>query len=139
MSARRPCVGKRQILYRDCGVCGNPITTTADTPWLRQVPRDGKRQASTYYCSSACYQVSYKHIGWYDGKAEERRAAKEAARDITAKNRRYYQAHAEELREKKRRWYQENAEDARKDMTFSRKKRNLLAENEKRNQAEGQK
>ena len=55
MSARRPCVEKRLTLFRTCGTCGKTIVTTADTPWVRQVPRDGKKMATTYYCSEGCY------------------------------------------------------------------------------------
>ena len=43
MSARRPYVEKRLTLFRTCGTCGKQIVTTADTPWVRQVERDGKR------------------------------------------------------------------------------------------------
>ena len=73
MSVKRKVVDKRLTLFRTCGICGKSFVTTADTPWVRQVPRDGKRQATTYYCSTTCYQASYKYKGWYDGKTEERR------------------------------------------------------------------
>lgn len=73
MSVKRKIVDKRLTLFRTCGICGKSFVTTADTPWVRQVPRDGKRQATTYYCSTTCYQASYKYKGWYDGKTEERR------------------------------------------------------------------
>lgn len=79
--------------------------TTADTPWVRQVERDGKRQATTYFCSEGCFAASYKHIGWLDGKAEERRRLKDRSRDPEkerARHRAYQQAHREELREKAR-------------------------------------
>ena len=79
MSVRRNTTN-RLTLYRTCGTCGRQIVTTADTPWVRQVERDGKKQATTYFCSEKCFAASYKHIGWYDGKAEERRKLKEARR-----------------------------------------------------------
>ena len=81
MSARRPYAEKRLTLFRICGTCGKTIVTTADTPWVRQVPRDGKKMATTYFCSEGCYAASYKHIGWFDGKAEERRRLKDRNRD----------------------------------------------------------
>lgn len=72
MSVRRDTTN-RLTLFRTCGTCGRSIVTTADTPWVRQVERDGKKQATTYFCSERCFAASYKHIGWYDGKAQERR------------------------------------------------------------------
>lgn len=127
MSCRRD-TPNRLMLFRTCGTCGKQITTTADTPWVRQVPRDGKKQAITYYCSSKCFAASYKHIGWYDGKAEERRKAREAARDISAKNRKYYAAHAEEMRERARKYREANPGKVAADNVYYRRKRKLLAE-----------
>lgn len=75
MSVRRQ-TANRLTLFRTCGTCGKQIVTTADTPWVRQVERDGKKQATTYFCSEGCFAASYKHIGWFDGKAEERRKLK---------------------------------------------------------------
>ena len=63
MSVRRQ-TANRLTLFRTCGTCGKQIVTTADTPWVRQVERDGKRQATTYFCSEGCFAASYKHIGW---------------------------------------------------------------------------
>lgn len=80
MSVRRQ-TANRLTLFRTCGTCGKQIVTTADTPWVRQVERDGKRQATTYFCSEGCFAASYKHIGWFDGKAEERRKLKDRNRD----------------------------------------------------------
>lgn len=45
MSVRRQ-TANRLTLFRTCGTCGKQIVTTADTPWVRQVERDGKRQAA---------------------------------------------------------------------------------------------
>lgn len=127
MSVRRNTTN-RLTLYRTCGTCGRKIVTTADTPWVRQVERDGKKQATTYFCSEKCFAASYKHIGWYDGKAEERRKLKEARRDWKTKNRKYREAHAEELREKARLRRLANPGMAAADSAYNRKKRKLLAQ-----------
>lgn len=95
---------------------------------MRQVERDGKKQATTYFCSERCFAASYKHIGWYDGKAQERRRAREAARDNRERNRRYYAQHAEEIkaghREHRRLHVGQNAADC----AYQRRKRKLLRE-----------
>lgn len=127
MSVRRNTTN-RLTLYRTCGTCGRQIVTTADTPWVRQVERDGKKKATTYFCSEKCFAASYKHIGWYDGKAEERRKLKEARRDWKTKNRKYREAHAEELREKARLRRLANPGMAAADSAYNRKKRKLLAQ-----------
>ena len=127
MSVRRNTTN-RLTLYRTCGTCGRQIVTTADTPWVRQVERDGKKQATTYFCSEKCFAASYKHIGWYDGKAEERRKLKEARRDWKTKNRKYREAHAEELREKARLRRLANPGMYAADSAYNRKKRKLLAQ-----------
>ncbi len=127
MSVRRNTTN-RLTLYRTCGTCGRQIVTTADTPWVRQVERDGKKQATTYFCSEKCFAASYKHIGWYDGKAEERRKLKEARRDWKTKNSKYREAHAEELREKARLRRLANPGMAAADSAYNRKKRKLLAQ-----------
>ena len=127
MSVRRNTTN-RLTLYRTCGTCGRQIVTTADTPWVRQVERDGKKQATTYFCSEKCFAASYKHIGWYDGKAEERRKLKEARRDWKTKNRKYREAHAEERREKARLRRLANPGMASADSAYNRKKRKLLAQ-----------
>lgn len=127
MSVRRNTTN-RLTLYRTCGTCVRQIVTTADTPWVRQVERDGKKQATTYFCSEKCFAASYKHIGWYDGKAEERRKLKEARRDWKTKNRKYREAHAEELREKARLRRLANPGMAAADSAYNRKKRKLLAQ-----------
>ena len=127
MSVRRNTTN-RLTLYRTCGTCGRQIVTTADTPWVRQVERDGKKQATTYFCSEKCFAASYKHIGWYDGKAEERRKLKEARRDWKTKNRKYREAHAEELREKARLRRLANPGMAAADSAYNRKKHKLLAQ-----------
>ena len=127
MSVRRNTTN-RLTLYRTCGTCGRQIVTTADTPWVRQVERDGKKQATTYFCSEKCFAASYKHIGWYDGKAEERRKLKESRRDWKTKNRKYREAHAEELREKARLRRLANPGMAAADSAYNRKKRKLLTQ-----------
>lgn len=127
MSVRKNTTN-RLTLYRTCGTCGKQIVTTADTPWVRQVARDGKKQATTYFCSEKCFAARYKRIGWYDGKAEERSRAREAKRDWKAKSRRYYAAHAEELREKARQRRAENPQRVAADNAYQRRKRKLLAQ-----------
>lgn len=126
MSARRKTVN-RLTLFRQCGTCGKSIVTTADTPWIRQVPRDGKRQAITYYCSKKCFAASYKHVGWYDGKAEERRKERERNRKRT-----YTPEQLERKRERGREYMRrrrrENPDMARLDSAFYRRKRKLLKE-----------
>ena len=116
MSVRRQ-TANRLTLFRTCGTCGKQIVTTADTPWVRQVERDGKRQATTYFCSEGCFAASYKHIGWFDGKAEERRKLKA-----------YQQAHREELREKARLRRLTNPGLSAADSAYARRKRKLIAE-----------
>lgn len=125
MTIRRQTTN-RLTLYRTCGTCGKSIVTTADTPWSRQIERDGKKQAITYFCSEKCFAASYKHIGWYDGKAEERRKLKEARRDTREKNRRYYAAHREEMRLRRIASYWKNPEESRMESKFYRKKRKVL-------------
>lgn len=125
MSVRRNTTN-RLTLYRTCGTCGRQIVTTADTPWVRQVERDGKKQATTYFCSEKCFAASYKHIGWYDGKAEERRKAREAARDISEKNRRYYAARAEQERRRAKERYWADHDGSLAGLAFQRKKRKLM-------------
>lgn len=127
MGIGRKCVIYRRMLFRECGTCGREFATTADTPWVRQVPRDGKRQATTYYCSQTCHKASYKHN--FDGKAWERRKQREATRDIPEKNRRYYQVHAEQKRERARRRYWADPEAARANVVYQRQKRKLLEAN----------
>ena len=48
MSVRRQ-TANRLTLFRTCGTCRKQIVTTADTPWVRQVERDGKRQPRFAY------------------------------------------------------------------------------------------
>lgn len=125
MSVRRNTTN-RLTLYRNCGTCGKSIVTTADTPWIRQIPRDGKKQAITYFCCEKCFAASYKHIGWYDGKADERRKEREAARDSKERSKRYYAAHREERLEKLRKRREQNPEMVAADNAFYRRKRKLL-------------
>lgn len=129
MSVRRDTTN-RFTLFRTCGTCGKRIVTTADTPWIRQLARDGKKQATTYFCSEKCFAASYKNIGWYDGKAEERRRLKDRNVDPVKKSerrRRYYAAHAEEEKEKARLRRLANPGAAAADSAYHRKKRKLLA------------
>lgn len=126
MSVRRS-TNNRRTLFRDCGTCGRHFSTTASSPWMRMLTNvDGKKQKICYFCSEKCYAANYKHIGWYDGKAEERRRAREATRDIAEKNRRYYQAHAEQERQRSRERYWADPERAKADMAYQRRKRGLV-------------
>lgn len=131
MSRRRPFVEKRLTLIRTCGTCGKTFSTTAESPWIRQVPRDGKKQATTYYCSTTCFRDSYKHVGFCDGKAEERRREKDRNRDSRERCRRYNAAHREEraayAKERRRR----NPGLCAADNAYARKKRRLLAAEKK--------
>lgn len=102
------------------------VVTSAASPFMRMVARDGKRQAITYYCSESCKKASYKHIGWADGKADERRKEREQKRDIAEKNRRYYEAHAEEIKAKERAYYAEHPGLAAENSRYWRKKQRLL-------------
>lgn len=111
-------------LYRTCGTCGRSIVTTADTPWVRQIVIDG-RQVTRYFCGETCKRASYKHPGWWDGLADVRRRAREAARGVSEKNRRYYAAHAEQERQRARERYWSDPEKARQDNRYQRQKRAL--------------
>ena len=131
MSVRRDTPNRR-LLIRTCHTCGKTFETSAETPFVRQLLNvDGKKQKTCYFCSEKCYTASYKHIGWYDGKAEERRRLKDRNRDPEknrARNRRYYDAHADELREKARRRRLVDPAAAAADNAYQRRKRRLLAE-----------
>lgn len=127
MSARKD-TPNRLTLHRTCGTCGKQIVTTADTPWIRQMPRDGKKQATTYFCCEKCYAASYKHIGWFDGKAAQRRKARDAARDNRERCRRYNEAHLEERREYARKRRLANPGLAAEDSAYYKRKRKLIKE-----------
>ena len=103
------------------------VVTTAASPFMRQMERDGKRQATTYFCSESCKKASYKHVGWYDGKTEERRKEREKNRDVREKNRRYYAAHAEEIKAKKRAYYAAHPGLSAENSRYWRAKNKLLA------------
>lgn len=88
----------RKTLHRECGTCGKTFTTTADTPFMRNIRKDGKYK-NTYYCCQSCYKKSYKYDMWAN-QVEKRRE----------KDRKYYEAHKEEKAEKNRQYYQANKE-----------------------------
>lgn len=127
MSVRKRTTNRR-TLFRTCGTCGRSIVTTADTPWIRMIERDGKRQAITYFCCEKCYAASYKHIGCYDGKAEQRRKERESYRDRRAYKKQYYAAHAEQEREKARVRYWADPGAARAACAYQRRKKALVKE-----------
>lgn len=120
MSVRRK-TANRFTLFRTCHTCGKSIVTTADTPFVRQIVIDG-RQVTCYFCSEGCKRASYKYSGWWDGLADARRKAREAAR-APEKNRRYYAAHAEKERQRARDRYWRDPEAARAASRYQREKR----------------
>lgn len=123
MSVRRK-TNNRLTLYRECAICGRSFVTTADTPWVRLVVMDGHTK-TCYYCSGKCKQASYKHL--FDGKADERRAAREAQRDIIEKNRKYYAAHQEQEKARAKARYWADPEKARADNAYQRRKRKAMS------------
>lgn len=129
MSVRRKTTN-RMTLYRQCGACGKSIVTTADTPWVRQLYNvDGKKQKTTYFCSEKCYASSYKYIGFYDGKAQERRRERDRNRDPEkekARYKAYKEGHREEINAKRRAHYWEHREEELASGAYQRKKRKLL-------------
>ncbi len=127
MSCRRQ-TNNRRILYRTCGTCGRLFSTTADNPFIRQIARDGKRQATTYYCTESCYAASYKYIGWFDGQAWVRKKEREKSRDRRESNRRYYAQNREKELARAKARYWADPEQARADMRYYRRKRKLIQE-----------
>lgn len=124
MSIRRDTTN-RLSLIRVCHTCERSFTTTAATPFMWQITGvGGKRQKTCYFCSEACKLASYKHL--FDGKAAERRKAREAARDISEKNRRYYAAHAEQEHRRAKERYWADPEGSRAAVAYQRKKRKLM-------------
>ena len=127
MSVRRK-TDRRLTLIRPCGTCGQSVITSAASPFMRQVPRDGKRQAITYYCCHSCYVASFKHLGFYArGRAEKSRGEREKNRDRGENNRRYYEEHAEEIKAKKRAYYAANPGLCAQNSRYYREKQKLLA------------
>ena len=127
MSVRKPGAMSRETLFRNCFICGKHFSTTADTPFVRQITNvNGKKQATVYFCSECCKRKSYKHL--FDGRAEERRKKREAKRDVREKNRKYYLAHAEEIKSKKKEEYSKNREYYLLDQKYNRQKRKLIKE-----------
>ena len=124
MGVRKNGAASRLTLFRTCHTCGRSIVTTADTPFIRQLNADGKKQKTCYFCSEACKRASYKHN--MDGKAGERRKARQASRDQAEKNRRYYEAHAEQERARARERYWSDPERARAEMKYQRRKQRLM-------------
>lgn len=128
MSVRRNTTN-RLTIFRECVTCGQRIVTTAETPWVRQMPFQGKKQAICYFCSSECFQASYKHIGWYDGKAEERRRQKDANRSPEQRAKqwqRYYAEHGAEVRAHRMERYWKNHDEELDSNRYHREKRKLL-------------
>lgn len=117
----------RLNLIRTCHTCGRTFSTTASSPWMRQITNvDGKKQKTCYFCSSACFKDSYKHVGFYDGKTEQRRAEREKNRDIKSKNKRYYYAHKDQERARARARYWVDPESARLSNLYNKRKSLLM-------------
>lgn len=124
----------RFTIFRECATCGQHIVTTADTPWMRQVvveENGKKRQLTKYYCSTECYQASYKHIGWYDGKAHIRRQEKDTRRDPAKRAatwKLYYGKNGDRIRERRRERYWNNHDEEIISGRWYRRKRKCLLE-----------
>ena len=124
----------RLTLYRNCGTCGKSIKTSADSPWVRSIVQPDKRQVTTYYCSSPCFQASYKHIGWYDGKADERRRERDRKRterriasgELKERNRLYYEQNREKEKARAKARYWSDPEAAKAANEYQRKKRKAM-------------
>ncbi len=90
MSVRRQ-TDTRLFLIRTCHTCGKIFSTTAASPFMRQIKNvGGKKQKTCYFCSETCKAASYKHL--FDGKAAERKAEYDRNRDRRESARRYYAA-----------------------------------------------
>lgn len=85
--------------------------------------------ATTYYCSTGCFQKSYKNIGWYDGKADQRRKEKDRNRtDNKERWKKYSESHRQELNEKRMKRYWANREEELLNNKYYKKKRKMLAQ-----------
>ena len=110
----------QRLLIRSCATCGRTFSTSSTTPWKRLINGVG----TMYYCSESCKKASYKHL--FDGKAEERRKAREAKRDRHAYNHKYYEAHREQEKARQRERYYADIEASRATIRFNHYKRKLL-------------
>ena len=124
MGCRRN-TNNRLTLFRTCYVCGKTFSTTADTPFIRQIPNvDGKKQKTCYFCSEACKASTYKHL--FDGKAQERKRERDRKRDRREWWKQYYAQNADHLRERTRqRWQSMSPAERSEEGRFYRKKRTL--------------
>lgn len=125
MSVRKQTANRRSLI-RVCGTCGKTFPTTAASPWMRSILGEDGHWRITYFCSSSCFQSSYKHIGWYDGKADIRRQEREESRDRSEYNRRYRESHREQINQRRRERYWENHEEELASNRYAKKKRKLL-------------
>jgi len=135
MAVRRNTTN-RLTLFRTCAICGQTMITTADTPFVRQLPNmGGKKQKTCYFCSESCKRESYIHN--CDGHAWKRRQEKESSRDITAKNKRFYDAHSDELRARRRaQYYAMTVEERAKENAYRRAKHAANREEDNRKRRE---
>ena len=125
MSVRRQ-TDTRLFLIRTCHTCGKIFSTTAASPFMRQIKNvGGKKQKTCYFCSETCKAASYKHL--FDGKAAERKAEYDRNRDRRESARRYYAAHAERERERaKARYWADEPQNRRHAQIFWRGARRAL-------------
>ena len=124
MSIRRQ-TDTRLFLVRTCHTCGKVFSTTAASPFMRQIKNvGGKKQKTCYFCSETCKAASYKHL--FDGKAAERKAEYDRNRGRRESARRYYAAHAERERERAKARYWADPDAARAANAYQRKKRKLV-------------
>lgn len=124
MSVRRKTTN-RLTLYRTCHACGRVFRTTADHPFIRQIPADGKKQKTCYFCCESCWRASYAHPGWWDGMKMPAERPEKPPETSGRRTGDYYAAHAEELRQRARERYWSDPEAAREDNRYQRQKRRM--------------
>ena len=124
MSIRKQTTN-RLTLHRVCHVCGTEFTTTADTPFMRQIVNvGGKKQKTCYFCSASCKQASYKHL--FDGKAAQRKGEYDRTKDRRAYNHSYYTSNACRLKARARERYWADPEEYRQRNIYNKRKRQLM-------------
>lgn len=126
MSVRRK-TNNRIWLFRECGTCGQFFRTQADTAFVRQIERDGKKQATTYYCCMSCFHESYIHKGWIDGSYWKRKEERDRQRGYEKERcDRYRAEHRDEINQKARKRYWENREECLANQKYYREKMKRL-------------
>lgn len=122
MSLRRN-TKNRLTLYRTCHTCGKSFVTTADSPYMRQVPKDGKRQAIVYFCSQKCYRASYTKDPFTPRKEKVEHRTQEQIRE---KNKKYYMENRDALLEYHRKYTKANHDQCIEACRFYKKKMKLI-------------